>query len=279
MHPDENATGRRPHFDLSLAFGQWQGSGRHELLPRGAAATAAVCARYAPRVDVPLSDATGHAHGVNAWPALFAQFRTAHDLLRRHGPDRVLTAGGDCAADIASIGYLAERHPALTVVWIDAHYDANTPATSPSGNLHGMPVSAIMGHAPGPMRELIRSPITGERFFYYGVRVADQGDLDFQREHGLSLLDEAVMADRKLHIHFDLDVLDPDEFPHLAYREPGGPSVADAVALVRRLAIANDVVGMTITEFAPASDAAAAQGSAVIERLCEAAQAGSRLRG
>ena len=278
MQPEDNAAGR-PHFDLSLAFGQWQGSGRHELLPRGAAATAAVCARYAPRVDVPLSDATGHAHGVNAWPALFAQFRAAHGLLRRHGPDRVLTAGGDCAADIASIGYLAERHPALTVVWIDAHYDANTPATSPSGNLHGMPVSAIMGHAPEPMRELIRSPIRGDRFFYYGVRVADQGDLDFQREHGLSLLDEAVMADRKLHIHFDLDVLDPDEFPHLAYREPNGPSVADAVALVRRLAIANDVVGMTITEFAPASDEAAAQGSAVIERLCEAAQAGSRLRG
>lgn len=276
MHPGEGRTGGT-YFDLALAYGQWQGSGRHRHLPRGAAATAEVCARYAPRVDVPLSDAQGSEHGVNAWPALFAQFRAARDLLARHAPDRVLTAGGDCAVDIAVIGYLAQRYPELSVVWIDAHYDANTPETSPSGNLHGMPVSAIMGHAPGPMRPLMPVPIAAERFFYYGVRVADEGDLQFQRQHGLALLDEGRMIGRKLHIHFDLDVLDPVEFPHLAYREPAGPSVAEAVALVERLATSNEVVGMTITEFAPDSDAAAAEGSGVIARLCEAAQNGRRL--
>ena len=104
MHPDENAVGGKPHFDLSLPFRPWQGSGRFDTPPPRAAATAAVCARHAPRVDVPLSDAGGYAHGVNAWPALFAQFRAAQDLLRQHAPERVLTAGGDCAADIASIG-------------------------------------------------------------------------------------------------------------------------------------------------------------------------------
>lgn len=264
------------HFDLALAFGQWQGSGRPECLPRGAAATAAVCARFAPRVDVPLSGAEGSEHGVVAWSALFEQFCAARDILRRHAPGRVLAAGGDCAVDIAVIGYLAERHPDLTVVWIDAHYDANTPATSPSGNLHGMPVSAIMGHAPDPMRNLLREPVSPARFFYFGVRVGDEGDLEFQRRHGLSLLDEQRVSGRKLHIHFDLDVLDPAEFPYLAYREPGGPSVAEAVSLVERLAANNDLVGLTITEFAPDSEAAAERGSAVIARLCEAAhRAGS----
>ncbi|TQF10141.1 arginase family protein [Myxococcus llanfairpwllgwyngyllgogerychwyrndrobwllllantysiliogogogochensis] len=280
MHSTEGRAGRATRFDLMLAYGQWQGSGRHRHLPRGAAAAAEICARYAPRVDVPLSDATGDDFDVIAWPALFEQFRAAHELLRRHAPERVLTAGGDCAVDIAVIGYLAQRHPGLTVVWIDAHYDANTPETSPSGSLHGMPVSAIMGYAPGPMRELLPAPISADRFFYYGVRVGDEGDLEFQRQHGLALLDEARVSGRKLHIHFDLDVLDPDEFPHLAFREPGGPSVADAVSLVERLAATNDVVGLTITEFAPDSDVAAANGGMVIARLCDAALKGTeRARG
>lgn len=259
------------HFDLMLAYPQWQGSGRHQNLPRGAAATAAVCARFAPRADVPLSDAAGDDHGVVRWNALFEQFTAAQALLARHAPDRVLTAGGDCAADIAVIDYLAARYPDLHVVWIDAHYDANTPATSPSGNLHGMPVSAIMGHAPEPMRRLLQAPVSSDRFFYCYVRVGDQGELDFRREQVLAELDEAALAGRRVHIHFDLDALDPAEFPHLAYCEAGGPSIAETVALVRRIAAANDVVGLSITEFAPADDAATEAGSAVIARICEAA--------
>jgi len=259
------------HFDLMLAYPQWQGSGRHDNLPRGAAATAEICALFAPRVDVPLSDAAGDDHGVVRWNALFDQFVAAQYLLAQHAPDRVLTAGGDCAVDIAVIDYLAARHPDLHVVWIDAHYDANTPATSPSGNLHGMPVSSILGKAPEPMRARLKSPISPDRFSYAYVRVGDQGDLDFGREYGLAVLDEDALTGRRLHIHFDLDVLDPMEFPHLAYREPGGPSIAEAVSLVGRLAAANDLVGLSITEFAPADDDAARAGSAVIAQICEAA--------
>ncbi|MGH6696835.1 MAG: arginase family protein [Sphingopyxis sp.] len=254
-----------------LAYPQWQGSGRHENLPRGAAATASICARFAPRVDVPLSEAAGDTHGVVRWNALLEQFVAAQALLANHSPDRVLMAGGDCAADIAVIDHLSARHPDLHIVWIDAHRDANTPATSPSGHLHGMPVSAIMGHAAEPMRRLLSAPIDPGHFFYSYVRVGDQGDLDFGREKQLAMLDETQLAGRKLHIHFDLDVLDPDEFPHLAYREPDGPSVAQAVALVRRLAATNDLVGLSITEFAPADEAAATEGGAVIARICEAA--------
>lgn len=260
-----------PHFDLMLAYPQWQGSGRHQNLPRGAAATAAVCARFAPRVDVPLSDAAGDDLGVIRWNALFEQFTAAQALLARHAPDRILTAGGDCAVDIVVIDYLGARYPDLHIVWIDAHYDANTPVTSPSGSLHGMPVSAIMGHAAEPMRRLLRAPVSPDRFFYSYVRVGDQGDLDFGRDQGLRVLDEAALAGRRVHVHFDLDALDPAEFPHLAYCEPGGPSIAEAIGLVRRIAAANDIVGLSITEFAPANDADAEAGSAVIARICKAA--------
>lgn len=263
-------------FDLSLSYPQWQGSGRNENLPRGAQAAAAVCSRYAPLSRVPLSDGNaGDAHGVNRWEAIFEQFRSAQDILARSGARRVLTAGGDCAVDVAVIDHLSGMHPDLRVIWIDAHLDANTPETSPSGNFHGMPVSAILGRAPEPMRRFLHAPIDPSRFHYFGIRVGDDGDLALQRELDLKLLDPQAAIGGPVHIHFDLDVLDPHEFPYLAYTD-GVLGIDDAVALLQRIAREADVVGLTLTEFAPADEAEALAGSQVIARLCEAAMSTPR---
>lgn len=261
-------------FDLSLSYPQWQGSGRPVNLPRGAAAAAAVCARYAPMASVPLMDSPAQsAHGVRFWDAILEQFRRAQDILARSGARRVLTAGGDCAVDVAVIDYLNAVHRDLQVIWIDAHIDANTPATSPSGNFHGMPVSAILGRAPEPMRALLGTPIDPARFYYFGAHVGDDGDWALQRELDLKLLDPDAKLSGPVHIHFDLDVLDPREFPHVAYPE-GNVGVEDAIAVVARIAWEADVVGLTVTEFAPADDDQAREGSQVIARLCEAVVAG-----
>ncbi|TPG05875.1 arginase family protein [Rhodanobacter glycinis] len=258
-------------FDISLSYPQWQGSGRHENLPRGAAAAAAVCGQYAPLIRVPLDDNhVDDANGVHRWEAIFAQFRSAQDILARSGAGRVLTAGGDCAVDVAVIGYLNGIHPDLHVIWIDAHLDANTPETSPSGNFHGMPVSAILGRAPEPMRPFLGTPVDPARFHYFGIRVGDDGDWALQRELDLKLLDPQATIDGPVHIHFDLDVLDPREFPYLAYPD-GSLGIEDAIALVGRIAREADVVGLTITEFAPSDENEARKGSQVIARLCEAA--------
>jgi len=258
-------------FDLSLSYPQWQGSGRPEHLPRGAAAAAVVCGRYAPQVQVPLSDALAEmAHGVHRWAAIFAQFRSAQQLLAQSAARRVLTAGGDCAVDVAVIDYLNGIHPGLQVIWVDAHPDANTPHTSPSGNFHGMPVSAILGRAPEPMRPFLGAPVDPSRFHYVGIRMGDEGDRALQRELALNELDPHARILGPVHIHFDLDVLDPREFPHVAYPE-GALRIDDAIALVARIAGQADLVGFTITEFAPADEHAARDGSEVIARLCAAA--------
>ena len=258
-------------FDLGLAYSQWQGSGRHENLPRGAAAAAAVCARYAPLVQVPSGgDAANMAHGVRRWEAIFTQFRSAQSILARSGARRVLTAGGDCAVDVAVIDYLNGVHPGLRVIWVDAHLDANTPATTPSGNFHGMPVSAILGRAPEPMRPFLGAPVDPSRFRYVGARIGDDGDWALQRELDLKFFDPDAPIGGPVHIHFDLDVLDPREFSHVAYPD-GTLAVDDAVALLARIARDADIVGLTITEFAPADDDEARKGSAVITRLCDAA--------
>jgi len=263
-------------FDLSLSYPQWQGSGRHEHLPRGAAAAAAVCAQYAPQVRVPLGDnALERAYGVNRWDAILAQFRSAQDILARSGARRVLTAGGDCAVDVAVIDHLNRMHPDLRVIWIDAHLDANTPETSPSGNFHGMPVSAILGRAPEPMRAFLGTPIDPSRFHYFGIRIGDDGDWALQRELDLKLLDPQAPISGPVHIHFDLDVLDPREFPYVAYPE-GSLGIEEAIALVGCIAREADVVGLTVTEFAPADEDEVREGSRVIARLCEAALASGR---
>lgn len=258
-------------FDLCLSYPQWQGSGRSENLPLGAEAAAAVCARYAPLARVPLADTAGDAaHGVNRWNAIFEQFRNAQRVLERAGAKRVLTAGGDCAVDVAVIGYLSQAHPNLRVIWIDAHLDANTPTTSPSGNFHGMPVSAILGRAPEPMRPFMRVPIDPTRFHYFGVHIGDEGDWALQRELALQVIDSRAAIDGPVHIHFDLDALDPREFPYVAYPD-GKVAVDDAIALVRRIARQADLVGLSVTEFAPANDDDAREGGKVIARICEAA--------
>jgi len=72
-----------------------------------------------------------------------------------------------------------------------------------------------------------------------------------------------------IHIHFDLDALDPAEFPHVAYPD-GRLSLHAGLALVREAAVIG-LVGLTITEFAPVDEHAASEGSRFREQLCEAA--------
>jgi len=200
----------------------------------------------------------------------FEQFGNAQRVLERAGAKRVLTAGGDCAVDVAVIGHLSRVCPDLRVIWIDAHLDANTPATSPSGNFHGMPVSAILGRAPEPMRPFMRVPIDPTRFHYFGVHIGDEGDWALQRELALQVIDSRAAIDGPVHIHFDLDALDPREFPYVAYPD-GKVAVDDAIALVRRIARQADLVGLSVTEFAPANEDEAREGGKVIARICEAA--------
>jgi arginase len=257
-------------FDLCLSFPQWQGSGRSANLRRGAIAAARTCESFAPRFDVPTVGASEPRHGINNWDSIFTQMRAAQRILQENRPRRVLTAGGDCSVDVVVIDYLHGLHPDLTVVWIDAHLDANTPDTSPSGNLHGMPVAAILGDVPTPMKDVLQHPLDTARFAYFGTRVGDEGEWSFKASRGLKTLDLAALGTGPIHIHFDLDVLDPAEFPHLAYAEPGGPGIDACVELVARIAAQADVVGLTITEFSPTDDACAADGQIVIERICRA---------
>jgi arginase len=259
-------------FDLVLSYPQWQGSGRPENLRRGAHAAAEVCGLYGPLVQV--ADAgEGESHGgINRWTAIVEQFRSAQEILEEKQPRRILTAGGDCACDIAVIDYLHRQYPDLTVIWVDAHLDANTVDTSPSGNLHGMPVAAIMGSAPAGLRPWLATPLPPSQFRYVSAHVGDDGDWAFQRDQGLSWHEAGQPLSGPIHVHFDLDALDPTGFPHLAYPD-GKLSMDTGLELMRTIAATGGLVGLTITEFAPVDQRGADEGSCFLARLCEAAGA------
>lgn len=152
-----------------------------------------------------------------------------------------LVLGGDHALSIGSLAgaSLAGR---LGVIWVDAHTDINTPETSPSGNIHGMPLSAALGHGP---RELVE---VGHHFdlvlddlVYIGVRDIDLGERELLRQSPATVYtmesidrlsiagvgEEAIrrLIDRgvdAVHLSIDYDVLDPTCFDATGTVAPGG---------------------------------------------------------
>ncbi|MEQ1725397.1 MAG: arginase family protein [Sphingopyxis sp.] len=266
---ETNITGNDNQFDLVLSYPQWQGSGRSKNLQRGARAAGEVCSSYGLLVQVPIAGEGEAKAGINRWSAILEQFSSAQAILKEREPQRILTAGGDCACDIAVIDYLHRKYPDLTVIWVDAHLDANTPDTTPSGDFHGMPVATLMGSAPAELSGLLGAPLPPEQFRYVSAHLGDEGDWAFQRQNGLSWLEPDQTISGPVHIHFDLDALNPAEFPHVAYPD-GKLSLEAGLALVRNVATSGTLVGLTITEFAPADESGATDGSAFLRQLCAA---------
>lgn len=167
---------------------------------------------------------------------------------------------------VPSVSYLASRHPELRVAWIDAHGDLNTPASSPSSHAHGMPLRALTGE--GHARLVPRTTLSARRFALLGTRALDAAEERFIDEHQLPVLRSEELKDNAqthlgqrleawlpdgapLHLHLDLDVLDPDTWPAVAVPEPDGLTVPILVDVITALRARGDLVGVSITEYAP----------------------------
>jgi arginase len=155
--------------------------------------------------------------------------------------------GGDHSVALGTLGGLARAHGPGGVLWLDAHGDLNRPETSPSGNVHGMPLAAAMGLG-GPEFESdayplpavepgrvalvgVRSLDKGERELLAGVdaHVFTMSDLDrmgVERAMGEAL--EHVAGDGFVHVSLDMDVVDPDVAPGVGTPVRGGLSYREA---------------------------------------------------
>jgi arginase len=191
--------------------------------------------------------------------------------------DLPLLMGGDHALAIGSLSAVArhcrERGKRLRVLWLDAHADVNDEATSPSGNLHGMPVACLLGHGPAPLvgwsgqtQALgpadiallgIRSVDALERaaIARLGLQVFDMRHID---EHGMRhTMTEALQdvdQDTHLHVSFDLDCLDPSDAPGVGTGVPGGPTYREMQLCMEMVADTGRLASLDVMELNPALD-------------------------
>ena len=143
-------------------------------------------------------------------------------------PDRPLVLGGCCCAHVGAVEGLAARHDRVAVVWLDAHGDLNTPATSPSGNAWGMPLRMLLDG--GTVRV--------DDVALVGARSLDPGEEEFIAESGLAVgvgAVESAMEDADgAYVALDCDVLEPGQVETFM-PEPGGLALADVERLLREV--------------------------------------------
>jgi arginase len=161
----------------------------------------------------------------------------------------------------------------LRVLWLDAHTDFNTRELSPSGSLHGMPLSCLCGFGP---RELLQiggaSPAISPKWVrQIGIRSVDAGERRFVHEQQLEVFDmrfidemgvrqtmelalQDMSAETHLHISFDVDFLDPEIAPGVGTTVPGGLSYREAQLCMEMIADTGQVASLDIMELNPALD-------------------------
>ena len=174
-----------------------------------------------------------------------------------------VSLAGDCCAAIPVAAAITSRVSGVNLVWIDAHGDFNTPETSPSQFLGGMPLAMLTGRGPQQMCERFELwPLHDKN-----VWLIDGRDLDplekaalersAIRRTGVKGLETLHIYDYKnkpIHIHLDLDVLDSAVAPAMNYPVPGGPSVEELAEACRMFSAINDIAAISISGWNGALD-------------------------
>lgn len=185
-----------------------------------------------------------------------------------------LVLGGDHSIAIGTIAGVAQHKKNLGVIWFDAHGDINTEETSPSGNIHGMPVAVSFGFGNerltsigGPNRKL-----RPDRFVYIGCRDLDMDEKKVLKELGVTVftmheLDRYGMTEvieraieiagdgtDGIHVSFDLDILDPLYAPGTGTRVPGGLTYREGNLALEMIALTEKLVSAEFVEVNPIID-------------------------
>jgi arginase len=176
------------------------------------------------------------------------------DALRGHLREgqRSIVTMGRCAAGLASIPVVAQRHPDACLVWFDAHGDSNLPSSNAVPYLGGMVITAAAGHwdsGLGAGLKLANVVLVGARDLDpHETALIDSGQLRLV-EMGPQLSERlaAAVGERDVYVHLDCDVLEPGIVP-LEYQVPGGLSLEDLRACAAVLA-RRRVIGLEIAEF------------------------------
>ena len=203
-------------------------------------------------------------------------YKASLAVLEKGGVPLVL--GGDHSLAAGSVAATAdfvrrENRP-LGLIWVDAHGDMNTPATSGSGNVHGMPLAALLGSEPAELARIggFAPKVTPERTVLIGIRNLDEREKERIRESGVhvftmkdidrggiaSIVERALaIAGRDsagIHVSFDLDVCDPTIAPGVGTPVKGGLDYREAHMVMEMVADSGLLRALDLVEVNPILD-------------------------
>lgn len=190
-----------------------------------------------------------------------------------------LVLGGDHSVAIGTISGMVrsmrKRDQRLGVVWVDAHTDMNTPTSSPSGNVHGMPLACLLGEGPEALTTALvgeQPALRAEDVVIIGVRDVDAVESEIVRRTGVRVytmseldargtpvcLREAIARvtaqTAGVHLSFDLDGVDPMHAPGVGTPIPGGLSLRESHLICEWLSQTRKLVGVELVELNPTAD-------------------------
>jgi arginase len=191
-----------------------------------------------------------------------------------------LILGGDHSIAVGTVSgaskNLRARSQKLGMIWIDAHTDMNTPASSPSGNVHGMPLACCVGLGPPELSGIFDySPkVDPHNVALVGIRSVDQLERDNVQQSGVhaftmrdidergmrSVIEQAIdiasSGTAGFHVSLDMDAVDPDEAPGVGTPVRGGITYREAHLAMEIMHDAGRVTSMEVVEVNPVIDTA-----------------------
>lgn len=205
-----------------------------------------------------------------------------------------LVLGGDHSIAAGSIAgtssFFRQSGKKIGVIWLDAHTDINVPETSPSGNVHGMPLAALLGRGPSELTgiEGFSPKIKVENTVVVGARQLDPGECDLIRETGLrvitmteidmrgmpAVMEEALAIASSgtcgFHCSFDVDVVDPSFAPGVGTPVPGGITYRESHLAMEMVYDSRHCVSLEVVEVNPVLDSANRTGLLGVDLACSA---------
>jgi len=191
-----------------------------------------------------------------------------------------LVIGGDHSIAVGTVAGVAEfyrrKQKKVGLIWVDAHADMNTPETSPSGNIHGMPLACCLGYGPRKLTHLFNTApsVSPRNTVLVGVRNVDSHEKEIVASSGLTvytmrdidqrglrtIMEEAIaIADRDtagFAVTLDMDFVDPSEAPGVGTPVRGGATYREAHLVMEMIADANRMLSLEIVEINPVIDVA-----------------------
>lgn len=266
---------------LRLVFPQWQGGNNpnyvfgsellsHIVPQSNKAETIRVTVEKDFSQELPLEN------GVIGESGLLEQLAEAERILAEKAPEKVITLGGDCSISQAPFDYLHGRYPeSLGILWLDAHSDMSTIKDSTRG--HMMVLGNLLGHGAPQFAEKVQHPFKVEQVMLAGLKYEELRPCDHQVDDlKMNYLTPAELAEdsqlliewinqnqfKQLAIHFDLDVLSPQDFrsinpgkPYLdleKFPAPIGTMTLDQIGrIIQDVSEKTEIVGFSIGEHLP----------------------------